>query len=74
MDLEPNGPFWTNIADESEFERVIGNVQSLSDSDWATIIRPYNELMMAYQADNHEFVNLLLSEGVPMRDEVINRA
>jgi surface carbohydrate biosynthesis protein len=74
IELEPNGPFWTNIADESEFERVIRNVQSLSDSDWATIIRPYNELMMAYQPDNHEFVHLLLSEGVPMRDEVINRA
>jgi surface carbohydrate biosynthesis protein len=74
MNLEPNGPLWTNIADESEFERVIRNVQSLSDSDWATIIRPYNEQMMAYQPDNHEFVNLLLSEGVPMRDEVINRA
>lgn len=74
MDLGPNGPFWTNIADESEFERVIRNVQSLSDSDWATIIRPYNEEMMAYQPDNHEFVRLLVSEGVPMRDEVVSRA
>jgi surface carbohydrate biosynthesis protein len=74
MELEPNGPFWTNVADESEFERVIRNVQSFSDSDWATIIRPYNEQMMAYQPDNHDFVNLLLSAGVPIRDEVINRA
>ena len=74
VELEPNGPFWTNSADESEFERVIRNVQSFSDSDWATIIRPYNEQMMAYQPDNHEFVNLLLSAGVPIRDEVINRA
>ena len=74
IELEPNGPFWTNIADESEFERVIRNVQSLSDSDWATIIRPYNEQMMAYQPDNHEFVNLLVSEGVPLRDEVVYHA
>ena len=74
VELEPNGPFWTNSADESEFERVIRNVQSFSDSDWTTIIRPYNEQMMAYQPDNHDFVRLLVREGVPMRDEVVNRA
>jgi len=74
VDLEPNGPFWTNIADESEFERVIRNVQSLSDTDWATIIRPYNDQVMAFQPDNHDFVRLLVSEGVPVRDEVVNRA
>lgn len=74
IEFEPNGPFWTNIADESEFERVVKNVQSFSDSDWATIIRPYNEQMMAYQPDNHEFVRLLVNEGIPMRAEVVNRA
>jgi surface carbohydrate biosynthesis protein len=74
VDLEPNGPFWTNIADESEFERVIRNVQSLSDTDWTTIIRPYNEQMMAFQPDSHEFVRLLVSEGVPVRDVVVNRS
>jgi surface carbohydrate biosynthesis protein len=74
VEIEPNGPFWTNIADESEFERVIRRVQSLSDSDWATIIHPYTEQMMEYQPDNHEFVKLLDSEGVPLRDEVVKRA
>jgi surface carbohydrate biosynthesis protein len=74
LELGTSGPFWTNAADESEFERVIGTVQSMSDTQWASAISPYNEVLMAYQPGNTAFIQMLLSEGIPTKNEVTKRA
>jgi surface carbohydrate biosynthesis protein len=74
LDLGSSGPFWTNTADESEFERVIGSVQSMSEAEWASAISPYNEVLMAYQPGNTAFIQMLQSEGIPTKNEVTQRA
>jgi surface carbohydrate biosynthesis protein len=74
LELGASGPFWTNIATESEFERVIGSVQSMSDAQWATAISPYNDVLMAYQPGNSAFIQMLQSEGIPMTNEGSRRA
>ena len=74
LELGTSGPFWTNSANESEFERVIGSVQSMSDAQWASTISPYNEVLMAYQPGNTEFIKMLRSEGIPTQNEGSQRA
>jgi surface carbohydrate biosynthesis protein len=74
LELGTTGPFWTNTANESEFERVIGSVQSMSDAQWATAISPYNDVLMAYQPGNSAFIQMLRSEGIPMTNEGSQRA
>ena len=74
LELGTTGPFWTNVANESEFERVIGSVQSMSDAQWASAISPYNDVLMAYQPGNSAFIQMLQSEGIPTRNEGSQRA
>jgi surface carbohydrate biosynthesis protein len=74
LELGTTGPFWTNVANESEFERVIGSVQSMSDAQWASAISPYNDVLMAYQPGNSAFIQMLQGEGIPMTDERSQRA
>ena len=74
LELESAGPFWTNSANESDFEQVIGSVQSMSDAQWATAISPYNDVLMAYQPGNSAFIQMLQSEGIPMTNEGSQRA
>ena len=74
LELGTSGPFWTNAANESEFERVIRSVQSMSDAQWASTISPYNEVLMAYQPGNTAFIQMLQSEGIPTKNEVTQRA
>ena len=74
LELGASGPFWTNTANESDFEQVIGSVQSMSDAQWATAISPYNDVLMAYQPGNSAFIQMLRSEGIPMTNEGSQRA
>jgi surface carbohydrate biosynthesis protein len=74
LELSASGPFWTNTANESEFERVIGSVQSMTDAQWASTVSPYNEVLMAYQPGNTAFIQMLRSEGIPTKNEVTQRA
>ena len=74
LELGASGPFWTNAANDSEFEQVIDSVQTMSDTQWASVISPYNELLMAYQPGNSAFIQMLRSEGIPMTNEGSQRA
>ena len=74
LELSASGPFWTNTANESEFERVIGSVQSMTDAQWASAVSPYNEVLMAYQPGNTAFIQMLRSEGIPTKNEVTQGA
>jgi surface carbohydrate biosynthesis protein len=69
LELGVSGPFWTNNANESEFEHIIESVQTMTDVQWASTISPYNDLLMAYQPGNSAFIQLLQSEGIPMKNE-----
>jgi surface carbohydrate biosynthesis protein len=74
LEVGASGPFWTNMASESEFEQVIGLVQSMSDVQWASAISPYNDVLMAYQPGNSAFIQMLRSEGIPTTNEGSQRA
>jgi surface carbohydrate biosynthesis protein len=74
LDLGVRGPFWTNTANESEFEQIIESVQTMSDAQWASAVNPYNDVLMAYQPGNSAFIQMLLSEGIPTRNEGSQRA
>ena len=74
LELGASGPFWTNNADESEFERIVESVQTMSDAQWASAISPYNDLLMAYQPGNSAFIQMLQDEGIPMTNEGSQRA
>jgi len=74
LGLGSSGPFWTNMANDSEFEQVIGLVQSMSDAQWANAISPYNDALMAYQPGNTAFIQMLQSEGIPTTNEGSQRA
>ena len=74
LEVGTSGPFWTNTASESEFEQVIGSVQSMSDAQWASAISPYNDVLMAYQPGNSAFIQMLRSEGIPTTNEESQRA
>jgi surface carbohydrate biosynthesis protein len=69
LELGASGPFWTNTANESEFEQIIESVQTMSDEQWATAISPYNDVLMAYQPGNTGFIRLLQNEGIPLINE-----
>jgi surface carbohydrate biosynthesis protein len=74
LPLGASGPFWTNTANESEFERLIDSVQTMTDAQWASVISPYNDLLMAYQPGNSAFIQVLQSEGIPMISKGSQRA
>ena len=74
LELGSTGVFWTNTADELEFERVIESLQTISDEQWASAISPYNDVLMAYQPDNSAFVQMLRNEGIPISNEGSQRA
>jgi len=74
LELGSSGPFWTNNANQSDFEQLIRSVQSMSDAQWAAAISPYNDLIMAYQPGNSAFIQMLQSEGIPINNEGSQRA
>jgi len=74
LELGASGPFWTNAVNDSEYEQTIESVQTMSHTQWASVISPYNELLMAYQPGNSAFIQMLRSEGIPMTNEGSQRA
>ena len=74
LELGSSGPFWTNNANESEYEQIIESVQTMSDTQWASTISPYNDVLMAYQPGNSAFIQMLQSEGIPIKNEGSQRA
>ena len=74
LELGVAGPFWTNTANEYEFEQIIESVQTMSDAQWASVVSPYNDVLMAYQPGNSAFIQMLQSEGIPTRNEESQRA
>jgi hypothetical protein len=46
----------------------------MTDVQWASAIRPYNDVLMAYQPGNSAFIQMLQDEGISMTNEGSQRA
>jgi surface carbohydrate biosynthesis protein len=68
-DLPDNGPFWTNHADEREFQRVMDYITTVSDEDWEQTRQRYIPELMEYDPGNTRFLNLMREIGVPLKPE-----
>ena len=68
------GPFWTNRPDHNEYARILDSLLRMTDLEWASQIQPYTEDLMAYRPGNCEFIQMLQSKGIPMRNEGSQRA
>jgi surface carbohydrate biosynthesis protein len=64
--VDNTGPFWTNSTDESEVERLIKFITTVSDEVWMQTCFPIVSQLMEYDAGNKQFVNLIESFGVPL--------
>ena len=68
-DLPDNGPFWTNHADEREFERVMDYITTVNDEEWEQIRQRYVPELMEYDHGNTRFLKLMREIGVPLKRE-----
>jgi len=71
-DLPDNGPFWTNNADEREFERVMDYITTVSDEEWEQTRQRYVPELMKYDPGNTCFLKLMRELGVPLKREYQN--
>lgn len=63
------GPFWTNKPNLNEYARILDSLLRMTDTEWTSQIQPYTEDLMAYSPGNSEFIQMLQSKGIPMRNE-----
>ena len=64
-----NGPFWTNHADEGEFERVMDYITTVNDEEWDKTRQQYIPDLMEYDPGNTRFLKLMREIGVPLKRE-----
>ena len=69
-----NGVFWTNNPDPDEYSKILNSILGMTDAEWAHQIQPYTEELMAYQPGNSAFIQMLRSEGIPIKNEGSQRA
>lgn len=65
--LPDAGPFWTNHADETEFERVMDYIFTVSDEEWERIRQRYVPELMEFDPGNTRFLSLMRELGVPLK-------
>jgi len=63
------GPFWTNVLTEQEFERVMGFITTVSDEEWQRVCQRFVPEIMEYDPGNTIFLKLMRKLGVPLRAE-----
>jgi len=59
IEFPDTGPFWTNIADEKEFKRILGFLNIASNDEWESTRKLYATDLMAFEPGNGKFVALL---------------
>ncbi len=59
LELPDTGPFWTNIADDKEFKRILDYLNMASNDEWESIRKLYASDLMAFEPGNGRFVALL---------------
>ena len=58
-ELTDNGPFWTNDQDETQFQRIMDYLNTVSEEEWAQISREHTKQLMEFDPDNKRFITLL---------------
>ena len=58
-DLPNNGPFWTNDQDETQFQRIMDYLNTVSDEDWEQTSQEYASKIMEFDPGNTRLVALL---------------
>jgi surface carbohydrate biosynthesis protein len=59
VSLAHEGPFWTNSADYSQFERVMDYVNLTNIAEWKKTLDSYADKLMRFDSENKIFVDLL---------------
>ena len=57
--LPENGPFWTNDADERQFQRVMDYLNTVGADEWERNRQIYAKELMEFDAGNSRFIALL---------------
>ena len=57
--LPENGPFWTNEADEKQFQRIMDYLNTVDDEEWEQTRQLYASEIMEFDPGNKRFVALL---------------
>lgn len=57
--FQENGLFWTNRKDDTEFERILETLSSISDDDWKNSLDPILPYIMEYDRHNSKLAILL---------------
>jgi surface carbohydrate biosynthesis protein len=70
--LPKKGPFWTNINEEFEFERVLNFTVSSSDKEWNESCNKYIGNIMEYDSGNGNFLSIMKELGVPLKKEFVD--
>lgn len=58
-DMPNNGPFWTNDQNETQFQRIMDYLNTVSDDDWDQARQLYANELMEFDSGNTYFVGLL---------------
>ena len=69
--LPESGPFWTNRADESTFERILDYLVSVSGADWEKTRAAVVPDLMEYDPGNTRFLSLMRKLDVRLNDQYI---
>lgn len=72
--LPENGPFWTNQASESEYQRVMEFLSKVSDYEWERVRKEYANELMEYDYGNTRFARLLEQLLPTSNEKVENHA
>ena len=59
LELEPEGVFWSSEVSETNFNRVMDYLNTVSESEWNNVIEKYQKMHMEYDSDNSLLRNLL---------------
>lgn len=57
--LQKKGPFWTNSNSESEYERILNFLDSVSEKDWDIELHQLNEQILVFDPGNQKLRALL---------------
>ena len=59
LELEPEGVFWSSNISESNFNKIMDYLNTVSESEWENVIEKYQKMHMEYDPDNSLLRNLL---------------
>lgn len=69
--MSNQGPFWTNIADDQEFKRILDYITTVSDWEWNDTYKHYLLDLMEYDPGNTRFIKLMQDLGVPLKESFL---